>query len=120
MYYINLYYDDPNNNNRNRSNRNNILSVDILSSKCSSNNIIKFLNDPINKHDISFKCTIITKVIVNDILARFIKYLPHAGGTLRINDTFVDDKTGHDDHGMRTPYPSDQELVAQIMSMLDA
>jgi hypothetical protein len=39
--------------------------------------------------------------------------------TLRINDTFVNSKTSHDEDGNRKPYPTQKEFVEQIMLMLN-
>ena len=108
------------------------LTFDIIQlySKCRNNTIKDFLNK--NICTLVFIDSIINPLpphlTLNNILTEFVKYLPHVmrnsndriNPSLRINDTFRNADTEYDRDGYRLPYPSDQELVAQIMSMLDA
>ena len=101
-----------------------------LFSKCRTNNIQRFLNDDKNRGDLIFSYSQKSPpqhLTFNDVLNEFVKYVPHMMAhrgsgrdhTVRINDTFHDADTNYDEDGMRTPYPSDKQLVAQIMSMLE-
>jgi hypothetical protein len=141
-YIINLYYHDPNKNtnntfslkrleNENEQLDNFLPAVDAhyLCLKAYHNTIKSFLNEPQNKCNLSFiysKQTESTMYRTFEwFLEKFIRNLPmvvrksNDEPTLRINDTFVNSKTSHDEDGNRKPYPTQKEFVEQIMLMLN-
>lgn len=97
------------------------MKVEDLFYQCRTNNIKKYLNQPENKCDLVFIWSKRqTNRSIKEILTEFVKYLPHLGGALRINDTFVDDSTEVDEDGIRRRRLSDEQLVNEIISILDS
>jgi hypothetical protein len=135
---IDLYYDPYNNRNnsfslkkiqeeyeKNKENKENeppkTMEVAELFYHCRINNIKKFLNQSENKCDLVFIWSERqTTRSIREILTELVKYLPHLGDALRINDTFVDDSTEVDEDGIRRRRLSDGQLVEEIMSILDS
>jgi hypothetical protein len=132
IYKIHLYY-EPHNNINESFNLKRIkeqkqlnvepLKASILFSKRVRGVMKKFLNDPENMHDLIFIYKEGESMrSISEGLTLLVECLPHLSSdhSLRINDTLVnDDKTNVDDDGYRIPYPSDKELVNQIISMIN-